>query len=151
MTQITIRILGSNDRGVLDKVAPDVFDRDVDPRWSAQFFADRRHHIAVAIDESGTVVGMASGVHYVHPDKAPEMFINEVGVAPTHQGMRIGTRVMQALLDRARSIGCVTAWVLTSPTNATARRLYLGVGGVEETEAPIMFQFPLDGEAEEAR
>jgi ribosomal protein S18 acetylase RimI-like enzyme len=86
---------------------------------------------------------MASGVHYVHPDKPPEMFINEVSVAPTHQGARIGTRVMRALLAHARAIGCVEAWVLTSPTNAGARRLYASVGGVEEAEAPIMYSFDL--------
>jgi hypothetical protein len=38
-----------------------------------------------------TVVGFASAVHYVHPDKAPELWINEVGVA--EPGDRIRCRV----------------------------------------------------------
>lgn len=53
----------------------------IDPTWSAEFLRDPRHHIAVAI-EDGVVVGIASGVHYLHPDKPPELFVNEVGVAP---------------------------------------------------------------------
>ena len=57
--------------------------------WTAEFLADSRHHLAVAVDE-GRVVGMASAVHYVHPDKPPELWINEVGVAPTHRGLGIG-------------------------------------------------------------
>ena len=143
MANVTIRMLGTEDAGLLRNVAPDVFDNDVDDRWSAEFLADPRHHLAVAIDEDGVIVGMASGVHYVHPDKPPEMFVNEVGVAPTHQGARVGTRVMRALLDHARSIGCVEAWVLTSPINTAARRLYTRVGGVDDAEAQIMFSFDL--------
>lgn len=143
MADVTIRILGHADAALLRNVASDVFDNDIDARWSAEFLADPRHHLAVAIDEHGRIVGMASGVHYVHPDKPPEMFVNEVGVSPRHQGARIGTRVMRALLDHARSVGCVEAWVLTSPTNVGARRLYASVGGVEDVEASIMFSFHL--------
>lgn len=64
----TIRILGPADAAVLDRVAPQVFDNAVDPRRAAEFLADPRHHLAVALD-ADVVVGMASGVHYVHPDK----------------------------------------------------------------------------------
>jgi GNAT superfamily N-acetyltransferase len=81
---VTVRILGPDDRVVLQHVAPDVFDGPVDARWSAEFLADPRHHLAVAI-EDGLVVGMASALHYIHPDKPPELWVNEVGVAPTHQ------------------------------------------------------------------
>ena len=83
----TIRILGPGDAAVLDHVAEGVFDNAVDPRWTAEFLADSRHHLAVAVDD-GQVVGMASAVHYVHPDKPPELWINEVRVGPLG---RIGT------------------------------------------------------------
>jgi Acetyltransferase (GNAT) family len=86
VSDITIRILGPDDRSVLENVAPDVFDGAIDSRWAAEFLNDPRHHLAVALDPTGTVVGFASGVHYVHPDKPPQLFVNEVGVAPTHQG-----------------------------------------------------------------
>jgi hypothetical protein len=42
-----------------------------------------RSETVVARDAS-VVVGFASGVHYVHPDKSPELWINEVGVARSH-------------------------------------------------------------------
>ena len=78
---VAIRRIGPDDAAVLDRVADDVFDYPIDPRWTAEFLADRRHHLAVALD-GDLVVGMASAVHYVHPDKPPELWINEVGVAP---------------------------------------------------------------------
>lgn len=143
---ITVRILDRDGGEVLQNVAPGVFDNPIDPRWSAEFLADPRHHLAVAIDdETGQVVGMASSVHYVHPDKPPELWVNEVGVAPTHQGRRIGRRILRALLAHGRKVGCREAWVLTSYDNTAARRMYAAAGGVEESESTLMISFPLDG------
>lgn len=138
----TIRILGPADAPVLDRVAPQVFDNAVDPRWAAEFLADPRHHLAVALD-ADVVVGMASGVHYVHPDKPPQLWINEVGVAPTHQGRGIGHRLLEALFERGRALGCRQAWVGTETSNTPARRLYAAAGGVEASEAFVMVEFRL--------
>src|SRR5439155_18489415 len=81
---VEIKILARNEQAVLANVAPAVFDFAVDPRLSREFLDDPRHHLAVAID-AGVVVGMASAVHYVHPDKPPALWVNEVGVAPSDQ------------------------------------------------------------------
>ena len=137
-----IRVLGPDDDAVLMRVAPGVFDHDVDPALSAEFLRDPRHHLAVAL-ESGTVVGFASGVHYVHPDKPAELWINEVGVAPTHQRQGLGRKLLQALFARGRELGCREAWVLTSPANGAAVRLYEAVGGVDMADPPVMFTFRL--------
>lgn len=142
---ITVRLLGPSDGAVLRAVAPDVFDDPVDPRWSTEFLADPRHHLAVAIDQAdgGWVVGMASAVHYVHPDKPPELWINEVGVSPSHQGRGIATRLLRALLDHARTLGCVQAWVLTERDNTVAQRLYAGAGGAVADSRPVMYEFDI--------
>lgn len=137
---ITIRILGPADGAVLENVA-DVFDEPVDPRWAAEFQADERHHLAVAIS-AGQVVGMASAVHYVHPDKPPELWINEVGVDEAHRNQGLGRRLLAALFERGRALGCGQAWVLTDESNAAARRLYAAAGG-EETREIVMVTFDL--------
>jgi ribosomal protein S18 acetylase RimI-like enzyme len=141
---VEIRILGAGDLAVLDRVAPGVFDDDVDPRLSAEFLDDPRHHLAVAI-EDGVVVGFASGVHYVHPDKGAELWINEVGVAPTHQRRGLGQQVLRGLFELGHRLGCREAWVLTSPANLAAVRLYTSVGGTEVTDGPVMFTFHITG------
>jgi GNAT superfamily N-acetyltransferase len=145
---VTIHILGQDDGAMLQNVAADVFDNPVDARWGAEFLADPRHHLAVALDEErGQVVGMATGVHYVHPDKPPELWVNEVGVAPPYQGRGVGRRMLAALLAHARTLGCREAWVLTSYDNTAARHMYAAAGGVEEDEAPLMITFALaDGD-----
>jgi GNAT superfamily N-acetyltransferase len=143
---VSIRVLGPEDGAALQNVAAEVFDYPVDARWSAEFLADPRHHLAVAIDEeSGQVVGMASGIHYVHPDKPPELWVDEVAVAPPHQSRGVGRRVLAALLAHGRTLGCRDAWVLTSYGNIAARRMYAAVGGMEEREAPLMITFALEG------
>jgi len=137
---IAVRVLGSDEAPVLDNVVDGVFDYPVDPRWCAEFFADPRHHLAVALDGE-LVVGIASGVHYVHPDKPPDLWINEVGVAPTHEGRGLGRRLVATLVAHGASLGCTEAWVLTSPTNEAAKRMYRAAGSVPEEELSVMFTF----------
>ena len=144
---VEIRILGPGDAEVLRNVAPDVFDGPIDPELTAEFLADPRHHLAVAIDH-GLVVGMASGVHYVHPDKPAELWVNEVGIAPTYHGRGLGRRVMAALLSHGRTLGCIEAWVLTHHENAAARRMYAAVGGME-ADTPLLIAFALVDDPEE--
>jgi aminoglycoside 6'-N-acetyltransferase I len=139
----SIHVLGPGDAAVLERVAPEVFDEEVNQEYTAEFLADPRHHLVVALDE-GVVVGFASGVHYIHPDKPPELFINEVGVAPTHQRRGIARQLLQGLLAQGRAVGCREAWVGTDVSNASARALYAAAGGAESPEPFIMYSFDLD-------
>jgi len=126
-----LRILGPDDAAVLDDMAPDVFDGPTRADSTAAFFASPAHHLAVALD--GTcVVGFASGVVHLHPDKPPELFVSEVGVAETHRQRGIASALLRALFDHARALGCAEAWVLTETGNAPARALYRAAGGTEE-------------------
>ena len=139
MTHV-IRLLGPGDIATLDRVADDVFDEPVNLAWAREFLNDPRHHLAVALD-GDTVVGFASAVHYIHPDKPPELWINEVGVAPTHHRRGIGRQLLAALFEHGRSLGCGQAWVLTEEENDAARGLYSALGGVEDES--IMYTFDL--------
>src|SRR5918992_1408669 len=138
MNTVQIRMLDQSNARVLDHVALEVFDNAIDPHWTAEFLADPRHHMAVAVAD-GQVVGMASAVHYVHPDKAPELWINEVGVAPSYRSQGIGRRLLQALFARGKELGCTEAWVGTEPSNVAARRMYAEVGGQEAVMMYVTF------------
>jgi ribosomal protein S18 acetylase RimI-like enzyme len=127
---IGIKLLRRGDDGILMNVAAEVFDKPIDPDLTKEFLEDPRHHIAVAIDD-GLVVGFASGVHYVHPDKPPELWINEVSVAPTHRRRGLGKAVLRALFQVGQTHRCAVAWVLTDRNNAAAVAPYSSVGGTE--------------------
>ena len=140
--EIAIKVLGPDDAALLENVAPGVFDGALVPELATEFLADRRHHIVVALD-GGTVVGFASGVHYVHPDKPAELWINEVGVDDAHQGRGIARRIMTRMLDLGRELGCRAAWVGTEKDNVAARRLYASVGGTEEPDT-VVYTFAIE-------
>lgn len=145
---LDVRLLGPDDASVLEHVAPDVFDGTIDPCWTAEFLADTRHHLAVALD-ADVVVGMASAVHYIHPDKAPQLWINEIGVAPTHRGHGIGRHLLDCLVKRAKELACTEAWVLTGRTNTIAQRLYAGAGGTLPPEECMMYTIPITSDKHE--
>lgn len=143
---LDVRMLGQGDESILWNVAPDVFDDPIDPRAAAEFLADPRHLLAVALDGE-VVVGFVSAVLYIHPDKPrPELWINEVGVAPAHQRRGLARRLLAAQFDAARRAGCTEAWVLTERSNYPAMQLYAAAGGEEAPEDEVMFTFRLDEE-----
>ena len=140
---IEIRLLHRDEAAILEHVAADVFDHDAQPELVAAFLADRRHHIVVALDD-GRVVGFVSAVDYVHPDKPPELWVNEVGVAPGHRGAGLAKRMFGEMLKAGRELGCRQAWVLTERSNAPAMRLYRAAGGIESGTDLVMLEFAID-------
>ena len=125
-----IKVLQRGDELMVMNVAPNVFDNPPDEKLCKEFLADPRHHIAVAIDD-GLVVGFASGADYIHPDKPPELWINEVSVAPAHRGRGLAKAALKALLEVGRAHHCTVAWVLTYRNNMPAAALYKSIVGAE--------------------
>jgi aminoglycoside 6'-N-acetyltransferase I len=140
-TEVVVRMLGPGDASVLDRVAAGVFDHDVVPESAREFLEDPRHHIAVAL-ENERVVGMASGIHYVHPDKPAELWIDEVGVAPPHRRRGLAKELLRCLMAHGTALGCREAWVLTETENAPARSLYESLGARREPD-PACYSFRL--------
>jgi aminoglycoside 6'-N-acetyltransferase I len=141
---IDIKLLGRTDLSLLNNVAEDVFDDPIVESSAGEFLNDPRHRLVVALDNK-LVVGFVSAVIYFHPDKpAPEMWINEIGVAPTHQRQGIGKALMQAILEEAKRAGCTEAWVLTERDNQPAMAMYKSTGGEETLPDSVMFTFKLE-------
>jgi ribosomal protein S18 acetylase RimI-like enzyme len=140
VSAVEVRLLGADAGDVLTRVEPGVFDHAIDARWSNAFFADPRHHLIVALD-ADRVVGMITAVDYVHPDKAPQLWINEVGVAPSHQRQGIARRLLDAMLAHGRALGCTEAWLGTEETNTAARALYESTGAAPEPF--VLYSWPL--------
>lgn len=138
-----IKLLGPAEAHFLNNVAEEVFDDPIVKSAAREFLADPHHRIVVALDND-VVVGFVSAVIYLHPDKAaPELWINEIGVAPTHQRRGIGKALLQAMLDLARQSGCTEAWILTERDNRPAMAMYTSAGGAEASPDPVMFTFKL--------
>ena len=140
---LTIKTLSSSDLPLLLSATDDVFDYAIDEKFAREFLEDPRHHIVVALADDA-IIGFASALHYVHPDKPPELWINEVGVAAAHQGKGVGKAIMKEMLSLGRRLGCVNAWVLTDKNNTAANGLYKSVGGLTSEEETVMYTFQLE-------
>lgn len=135
-----IRLLGPADADVLSRVAEGVFDGPVKPELASDFLADARHHLIVAVVD-GTVVGMITALDYIHPDKARQLWINEVGVASAHRRLGVGQALLRAMLHHGRALGCTEAWLGTEHDNDAACGLYEKAGG---NAAPfVLYSFDL--------
>ena len=64
------------------------------------------------------------------------------GVAPSHQRQGLGRQLLAAAAPRGNA-RLREAWVLTSPTNAAAQRLYSTLGGRAADESSLLFEFSL--------
>jgi aminoglycoside 6'-N-acetyltransferase I len=124
-------------------VAEDVFDNPVQEKYASEFLKDPRHHIVVALAEGTIIIGFASAVHYIHPDKQTDLWINEVSVAEKYHNQGIGKAIMKEMLRLAHELGCKQAWVLTDRSNAPANGLYTSVGGKADTGDTVMYEFDL--------
>ena len=134
--EIRFRLGTIDDLNALERVGDRLFDDPIKRTQAIAFLNDARHHLALAFDGI-EIVGMASGFHYLHPDKEPQLFVNEVGVLEAYQNKGIGRKLVRLLCGHGKALGCSEAWVLTERSNSAAKKMYLGAGGSEE-QAPIV-------------
>ncbi len=141
---VVIHLVNHANASLLESVDEDVFDNKVQPELLSAFLANPANLLVVAVAD-GQVVGMASGITYVHPDKPLALFINEVGVSNTFHRKGIGRRLVSALIETGTKLGCVEAWVATELNNEPARALYETLGGVPDEDHSVVYVYTLAG------
>ena len=116
-----------------------LFDGSPSPAWTTKFLASEGHHLLVAVgDGNGDPVGFISGIETTHPDKGTEMFLYELSVQPEHRNRGIGTSLVTALAELARSRGCYGMWVATEPDNVAALATYRAAGSTPPEPCTIL-------------
>ena len=141
-TVVELQLINATNASLLERVDEDVFDNPVSPELVGAFVANPSNVLVAAL-EAGIVIGMASGIAYVHPDKPPQLFVNEVAVAARCQGRGIGKLLVTSPLRRGRELGCTEAWVATEEGNSRARALYTSAQGKEDPERAVVYTFSL--------
>jgi aminoglycoside 3-N-acetyltransferase I len=112
--------------------AADLFDTVPIESVTRRFLSDPTHHLLLAYDDADRPVGMITGVETTHPDKGTEMLIYELGVAPVARLQGVGTALVDAMAELARSRGCYGMWVATENDNKAALATYRRAGADEE-------------------
>lgn len=136
-------VLVTPERRVLlsGSIADDVFDDDMDADALATFLDAPGHALFVAL-EDGVVVGQARGCVHLQPDGPPQLYIDNLGVAPAHKRRGIATGLVRALMAWGRSQDCALVWVSTEPDNAEGLAFYRSLGLAAKTMT--WFETPLE-------
>jgi ribosomal protein S18 acetylase RimI-like enzyme len=108
---------------LLARVDPDVFDHAIVATRVAAYVADPLHAMFVAVDD-GVVVGHIRGCVHLQPDRASDLYVDNLGTAPSHQRRGIAAQLMRALLAWGEAQGCTYAWVATETDNEQAKGFY---------------------------
>lgn len=117
-----VRVTSENSN-ILDSVAEGVFDAEIQPDLLAAYLADPKNFMFVAVS-NGVVIGQARGMNHLHPDAATELYIDNLGVAPSHQRKGIATALMQALIASGTNDKVTEIWLGTEQDNAQAVGFY---------------------------
>ena len=133
-----LRRVSPADAALFENVADDVFDEPVRPDRLARYLAEPGHLMLVAVDD-GVVVAQCAAVVHHHPDKVTELYVDEMGTAPSHQRRGIARDLMRAMFDWGRELGCEEAWLGTELDNEAANALYRSVDGRTDTMAYYEF------------
>ncbi|WP_404925646.1 GNAT family N-acetyltransferase [Mesorhizobium sp. ORM16] len=137
-----VRLDAGNDALVM-RVALDVFDEPVRPDRLAVYLREPGHFMVVALAD-GVTVGQCAAIIHRHPDKATELYIDEVGVSPAFQRQGIARKMLGAMFAIGRENGCEEAWVGTEPDNRAARALYESRKETHESaESFLMYVYQL--------
>ncbi len=137
---IRVRFATLADRDLL-LTAEDLFDDPPQREWLDAFLQDPRHHLAIAVDQT-ECIGFLSAVDYVHPDKPPQMWINELGVIDSRRREGVATALIDAAKNKAKSLNCSELWVLADPTEE-ALGFYASLEARREGTHIAMFTFDL--------
>ncbi len=126
---------------LLDNVAEDVFDEPIDVARREERANTPGHLMVLALVE-GEVVGMCTAMVHHHADKADDLYIDEVGVAPPFQRQGIARSMIQEMLRWGAELGCAEAWLGTEADNTPARRLYESLSP-DEADEGVYFIYKL--------
>ncbi|TPK40654.1 GNAT family N-acetyltransferase [Mesorhizobium sp. B2-5-3] len=137
-----VRLDAGNDALVM-RVAEDVFDEPVRPDRLAVYLREPGHFMVVGLAD-GVTVGQCAAIIHRHPDKATELYIDEVGVSPAFQRQGIARKMLDAMFAIGRENGCEEAWVGSEPDNRAARALYESREETHESaESFLMYVYQL--------
>lgn len=105
------------------EVAEDVFDEKIDPDRLTKYAQEENHILLVAIHEN-IIIGQVLAVIHLHPDKATELYIDDLGVSPKFQRQGIASSMLRTLFALGKRRGCEEIWAATEPDNKEAKGFY---------------------------
>lgn len=137
---ITTYRLTRETAGLLENIADEVFDNEIDAQRLATYLESPGHLMIIAVCGRQVIGQVAAYVHR-RPDEAPDVYIDNLGVAPPFQRRGVARRLVDEVLAWGKTLDCRQAWIVTDTENKAARALYEGLGAA--AEPIVMFSYKL--------
>ena len=137
---ITTCRLTRNNAGLLENIADEVFDEEINAERLATYLESPGHLMIIAVCGKQVIGQIAAYVHG-HPDRASDVYIDNLGVAPPFQRRGVARRLVDEVLAWGKTLECREAWIVTDTDNNAARALYEGRGAA--AEPIVMFSYKL--------
>ena len=150
MGDVVIRQLRSNDTTVatrtLARLKPSDERRDRLPdEQAAQLFLQQKCNILIAATQAEEPIGYAIAYILDRAERSePMLLLYEIEVAPENRRQGIARAMIERLRQIATEHGAFKMWVLTDPSNRSARALYGSSGGTELGENLLVEWFAAD-------
>jgi len=138
VSDVVVKRLSAGDEAEAQRF-DEAFDATVERDLAARYLADERHHLVVAYvnDEPA---GVATSTEILRPDKAPELFLNELVVIPAYRRRGVAGALLAESKRLAADRGCIAIWVLTDDDNEGGKATYAAAGGRRLEGTTVMFQ-----------
>ena len=137
---IGIHRISETNAEILGQVAEDVFDDDIDPTRLSAYLRSSERLLVVAVADK-RVIGQVAAYIHLHPDRAADLYIDNLGVTPAFQRRGIARRLVDEVFAWGKTLGCGQAWIVTETDNDAARALYEKHGAT--AEPIVMFSYAL--------
>ncbi|WP_375573044.1 GNAT family N-acetyltransferase [Ahrensia marina] len=112
-------------------VAEDVFDAIPTAPHLEKLALMPGHALFVAVG-GGVVVGQLLAVIQFQADRPPQLYIDNLGVAPPFKRQGVARGLFEAAMAWGRDGGCEQVWLATDVGNAEARGFYASLGFTRE-------------------
>lgn len=76
----------------------------------------------------GVIVGQLLAMVQFQADRPPQLYIDNLGVAPPFKRQGVAKALFEAAMTWGRDSGCDTVWLATDVGNAEARGFYTSMG-----------------------
>ncbi len=111
---------------LLERVADDVFDDEIVAAGLDAVIQSGQ--LLVVATRDGIVVGQVQGMIQHHVDGPPQLYLDNLGVSPSHQREGIARGLVHEARAWSRELGCAATWIVAELDNEPADGFYRALG-----------------------
>ena len=116
--------------------------RQAPPGAPDRFLAEPAAIAFVATSDTD-IVGWTWGYRQIRPDGRDQVLLYEIETAAKWRRQGVGTALLRAVLDLARSEGFARVWLCTNESNTAAMALYQAEGGKRFQQDDVVLRWDL--------